>query len=240
VLAHVDRTVDVMRRVGNGSVGRLTIGFVPSASNEALPAVLRAFRRERPEVELVLRELSPDELVLSLEARETDLGFLYLPLQDDALSWRPVASESLLAAVPAGHRLAAMACIDLADLAGESFILPPDRGGSGLRAAVMAACGTAGVDPKEIEKDHWLTPSMTAIVAAGVGVALVPESERLRPRGGVAYLELGDDLPVADLGVAWREDNRSPVLQALLRAVDEVSHDSHVVSRNSQTLLDAA
>ena len=79
LLVQVDQTVSAVRRVGQGEVGRLTLGFVPSASNETLPPILSAFGERFPGVELFLREMRPDLIVRRLHDRQIDAGLLYLP-----------------------------------------------------------------------------------------------------------------------------------------------------------------
>src|SRR5215211_5157308 len=79
LLVHAEQTASVVHRVGQGEVGRLTVGFVPSAANRVLPPILRAFGERFPGVELLLREVDPDRLLGGLSDRRVDVGFLYLP-----------------------------------------------------------------------------------------------------------------------------------------------------------------
>jgi DNA-binding transcriptional LysR family regulator len=85
IFVQLDQTVRAVQRVGHGQVGRLTLGFVPSSSNEALPPILHVFRERVPGVELFLREMRPDRVVQRLHERQIDVGFLYLPLNDPSL-----------------------------------------------------------------------------------------------------------------------------------------------------------
>jgi DNA-binding transcriptional LysR family regulator len=222
VLAQLDRTVKVVRRVGNGEVGHLSVGFVPSASNRTLPPVLRAFRRGYPDVELFFQEMPPDELRRQLHERRIDIGFLFLPFDDDFLDTRTLAVEPLVAAVPSGHRLASAPHVTVADLAEEPFILPRSYAIPGYKARVMLACEQAGFVPRVVQKDVWLMQTVTGLVAADIGVALVPASEENVHREGVVYVELDGPVPTVEIGAAWRRDERTPVLDAMLAAVDEV------------------
>ena len=77
IFVQVEQTTRAVRRVGHGEVGRLTLGFVPSASNEALPPILRAFGDRFPEVELFLREMKPDRVLQRLHEGQIDVGFVY-------------------------------------------------------------------------------------------------------------------------------------------------------------------
>jgi DNA-binding transcriptional LysR family regulator len=100
LLVHAEQTASVVRRVGQGEVGRLTVGFVPSAANRVLPPILRDFGERYPGVELLLREVDPDRLLRALGDGRVDVGFLYLPFDDDSLEFRPVSREAFVAALP--------------------------------------------------------------------------------------------------------------------------------------------
>jgi len=124
VFVQVDQTVNLVRRVGYGEVGRLTLGFVPSASNEVLPPILHTFRHRYPDVELFLREMRPDRVVQRLHDKQIDVGFLYLPLDDVSLNIECVSREPLVLALAESHPLASKARVELQALAEEPFILP--------------------------------------------------------------------------------------------------------------------
>jgi DNA-binding transcriptional LysR family regulator len=222
LLGQVDRTVELVRRVGSGGVGHLSVGFVPSASNRVLPRTLDTFRRDFPDVELFLREMPPDEVRRSLHERRADVGFLMVPFDDESLSSETITSEPLVAAIPAGHALATAKPLTLAALAAEPFILPRQYSIPGYQARVQLACERAGVEPRVVQKDVWLMQTIVALVSAGIGVALVPASEPSLHREGVVVRTLEDDVPTVDIGVAWRRDDHSAALDGLLAACREV------------------
>lgn len=211
----VDQTLLGVQRIGRGEVGRLTLGFVPSASNTTLPAVLRAYRRSHPDVEIYLREMPPDDLVRAVHARGVDLGLLYLPFEDPALEVRVVTREPLIAALPDDHPLARRR-LRVADLAQEPFILPAQHRMPGLLAQVNNACRAAGFAPRAVQKDIWLVQTILALVASGIGVALVPSSVEILHRTGVAYRPLRDADSTVELGAIWRRDEVAPVLHTFL------------------------
>jgi DNA-binding transcriptional LysR family regulator len=225
LLAQLDETMDIVRRIGKGEVGHLSVGFVPSASNRTLPPVLRAFRRRRPDVELFMCEMPPDQLRTALHERRVDIGFIFLPFDDDSLEYRTLVVEPLVAAVPSGHPLTVQESVTVGDLADEPFILPRNYAIPGYKARVTLACEQAGFAPRVVQKDVWLMQTVTALVAAGIGVALVPTSERNFHRDGVAYLALDGPVPTAEIGAVWRRDEQSPILRAMLAAIDEASAD---------------
>lgn len=216
ILSQVEHTAQAVRRTGHGEVGRITLGFVPSASNEMLPEILRSFRGRFPGVELFLREMHPDQVVRSLHAGQTDVGFLYLPLEDPALNVACVSREPLVLALPRSHPLADREVVELRQVAEEPFIMPARYQMPGLYGQVTDACGDAGFAPEAVQKDVWLMQTIVGLVAGGLGVALVPSSLRNFRRKGVAYRDVSDLSPTVELGMVWRKDRQDPVLQSFL------------------------
>lgn len=221
VFVQIEQMSEMVGRVGNGEVGRLTIGFVPSASNDMLPPILRKFRDEYPDVQLYLQEMNPDWLVRGLYEGRIDVSFFYLPFEDAALAHRPVSREPLVVALPEGHPLAGEDELDLGSLAEEPFVLPAKYEMPGLHAQVMEACRQAEFVPRAVQKEIWLMQTILGLVAGGLGVALVPASLRNFLRKGVIYKTLRDLSPTVEMGVVWRRDEDAPVLHAFLGIVNK-------------------
>lgn len=222
LLVQADQTAEMVRRVGEGEVGRLTLGFVPSASNSVLPPVLSRFRERYPDVQLYLQEMNPDWLVAGLHEGRIDVSFFYLPFQDKALAHEPVSREPLVVALPTSHAMAAEDEIDLCDLADQPFVLPARYRMPGLHGQVLEACREAGFEPEAVQKEVWLMQTIVALVAGGLGVALVPASLRNLSRAGVVYKPVRGLSPAVEMGVVWRRDERNPVVDSFLKVVNEI------------------
>jgi DNA-binding transcriptional LysR family regulator len=217
VFVQLDQTVRAVQRVGHGQVGRLTLGFVPSSSNEALPPILRAFRERFPGVDLYLREMRPDRVVQQLHDRQIDVGFLYLPFDDSSLDVECITREPLVLALPEVHPLASETIVELRALADEPFVLPACyQKMPGLYGQVTEACRRAGFTPNAVQKDVWLMQTIVGLVAGGLGVALVPSSLQNIPRRGVAYKPVHGLSPTVELSVIWRHDAPGMVLKPFL------------------------
>lgn len=221
--AQMEGALRMVRRVGHGEVGRLTLGFVPSAFNEILPPFLRAFQEAFADVELLLREMNPDQLLQNLRSEKIDAAFVYLPVGDDDLNCRSVSREPLVIALPETHPLAMVESkIDARRLADEPFVLPARYQTPGLRGTVMEVCRQAGFVPKAVQREEWLMQTtIVGLVASNVGIALVPASlERNLRRTGVVYKNMRGTPPKVEMGVVWRRSDDSPVLQSFLGIVD--------------------
>ncbi len=222
VLAQLEQTARMIERVGSGQVGRLSLGFVPSATNEVLPPFLHRFQRSFPDVELFLHEMQPDQVVQRLHDKQIDVGFFYLPFDDSALDFRSVSREPLVVALPETHPLAEEPEIDLRALEREPFILPMRYQLPGLYGQVMEVCCQAGFVPRAVQKDVWLMQTIVGLVAGGTGVALVPASLRNFRRKGVVYRTVRGLSPTVEMGMVWRRGDSSAVLRAFLDVVEEV------------------
>lgn len=220
LLAERDRSVAMVRRTGTGKVGRLAVGFIPSATNGVLPTVLRHYRREFPAVELTLRELAPDALIAGVHDRSLDIAFLYRPLTDASLEHRVVEREPLVAALPTGHPLAGGGTVDVGRLADQPFVLPARHELPGLHGRIVDLCREHGFAPRVAQGDVWLVQTLVALVAAGIGIALVPASAHHLHPAGVEYLPLRSATEQLELIAAWRHETPSQVLAGFLAAVE--------------------
>ncbi len=233
VFRQVEQMVHMVQHIGHGEVGMLTLGFVPSASNSTLPTILRTFHEQFPEVRLYLKEQNPDQLVRGLEERRLDVGFLYLPYEGNLLEAQPVLRESLVAVLPLNHPLVAWPEIPLQALANDFFIIPRRYAAvPGLFTHITEACRRAGFVPK-VAQETWLMQNIIGLVAANMGVGLVPASVQNLHRAGVVYKPLQDALAQVEMGMVWRCGEVSPVLQRFLQLVNEITlsstHDTEIV-----------
>lgn len=221
ILVQVDQTIRLVRRVGQGEVGQLTLGFVPSASIGVLPPILRSFTDRFPKVELFLREMRPDRIVQRLHAKQIDAGFLFLPLEDPTLVTERVSCEPLVLALAQTHPLASKPRVELRAFAEEPFILPARHQMSGLYGQVAEACRQAGFIPNAVQKDVWAIQTIVGLVAGGIGVALVPASAQNLSRKGVIYKPVDGLSPTVELAVVWRRDDSRVVLNSFLQVARE-------------------
>ena len=215
ILGKVDESIAAVRRTGRGEAGNIGLGFTSSASFHPLvPQVIRRYRESHPLVALRLEESGTGELVEALLGERIDAAFVRSPIGEAAgIAVQSLLAEAMVAALPAGHLLAgraASAPLPLVQLAGETFILYRRPLGPGLYDAIIAACQRAGFSPRIGQEAPRMLATLS-LVAAGLGVTLVPQSmQRLRVHG-VLYrpIEAADGL-VAPLNLAYRRDESGP------------------------------
>lgn len=220
VTASVERARSEMAVVASGRAGQVSMGFIGTATYDVLPRVAHTVRRELPDVELTLRgELLSPELFADLIEGTYDLAVIRPdPVARPGLDLRPLRSERLVAVLPANHQFANRRRIDLGSLADESFVMHPSGHRSSIHEQVLRACAAAGFQPVNI-LEVAETATLVVFVAAGLGVALVPEPVRSLALAGVAYVPLRD-APHVDLALAIRVDEDSPAVREVAAIVE--------------------
>lgn len=227
ILADLQTAVAETHRAARGETGTLSIGFTSSAAFHPLvSSAVRALRLSWPDLSLRLEEGATDELTADLLAGRLDVAFLRgTTLEAAALSIAPVHREDMLLALPDDHPLAHPPGIDppkpvdLADLSAETFILYRRQSGQGLYDRIIAACQRAGFSPRVAQEAPKLASTLS-LVAAGLGLSIIPESMARLETSGIAYRRFSASAGlVAPLYLAWR---REPVRAALDHLVREV------------------
>lgn len=222
ILQRVDESAERARRLGRGEMGFFAVGFVASAAYDILPRIFREFREMLPQVELGLLELQGHEQGDALASGRIDVGLARLPTVNDAIIVETVSEETLVAALPASHPLAFYDEVAITDLRGEPFILFPESDRSRYAQLIYSLCADNGFEPLVVQKTGEVQTAVS-LVAAGIGVTLVPESVQAVHRAGIVYRPLKEPRPAVALSVAYRADEKSPVLPHFLQVVRRVA-----------------
>ena len=219
VLGAVDASVRGVRRIADGRQGLLRIAFTGTAAYTQLPRIARAVKRELPDLALEIHaDLLTPAQVAGLTDGSLDLGVLRPPTTSDAVTVRAIARVPLVLAVAVDHALAAEPVVSVADLHAEQFIHFAGAS-SVVNDAVLRSCRVAGFTPTVAHQVAG-TAVMLPLVAAELGVALVPASVRAAPLDGVVLRELADAASI-DLALAWRTDDDNPALLAVLEVLED-------------------
>lgn len=210
-------------RATDGMVyGTVSIGFSGALNHHTLSPLTRAVRQRYPGVTLSLtgRVMTRDG-VEQVERGGLDIAFVGLPIDPSPVRTRLVAREPLGIVLPVDHPLADESAVDLADAADDGFITTPDSAGSALQQVAMQACVRAGFRPRIIQEvtDPFL---ILTLVSAGVGVALMASSAAEITPVGAVFRPLRAEPTWMQHGIAWLEDNPSPVLRAVLDVAEDV------------------
>ncbi|MGK4584593.1 LysR family transcriptional regulator [Kitasatospora sp. HPMI-4] len=209
------------RAVGSGRAGRLRIGFAASLALTVLPGLLRTFRERCPDVHLDIHEMTSAPQLAALREGAIDIGLLREPPAEDAeLGFRTVLTEPFAAVLPAAHPLASRRTVPLAALADSPFVLLPRAVGPQLHDQITSLCAAAGFAPQVAQRAvEWQT--VCALVETGLGVSLAPASIRRIRLKGVAFRGIEPDDVRTRVAVAWRRNDRDPLVARLLATVSQ-------------------
>jgi DNA-binding transcriptional LysR family regulator len=219
-VALADEVADIARRTALGEVGILRLGFSSVALYTMLPAILRAFRSQFPRAVLNLMELSTEEQVRRLASGALDAGIVRLPIENvsKSLTTRSILREPLAVAMPRDHRLAKRPAVPIRALAPERFVVFPRHVAPGLYDQIMSLCSSGGFRPI-VAQEAAEIPTIISLVAAGLGIAIVPSSVQSLRHERVVYRALRPGNTMTEMAIAYERDNRSAVLRSFLQVV---------------------
>lgn len=206
-LVQAERAYEMTRRSAAGMIGTTRLGFVDSIVDGLLPLLLRRFQAANPNLDIQLQEATAPEQIQCLRNDRLDVGILVLPAMDsDNIHLEPLFEDRMVAVVPQDHALAEQASIALTDLADQPWILFAPHHGPGMHSRISMACATTGFNPRVVQRPRQMQTT-AALVAGGLGVALMPKRYARRQPGRLACRELvGPGTPVPYvLALAYRE-----------------------------------
>jgi DNA-binding transcriptional LysR family regulator len=215
ILQQAETAILTAKRAAQGKVGRLSIGFIGSATLAFLPDLIRRYKLVYPNVKLALHDLYPVELDKACDRGEIDIAItrtLSLERSKNRQS-RVLLRDPLVAVLPRSRKLKKKK-IRLADLANERFILFHRQGAPGVFDTIVGACRSQGFSPR-VENEPNSMQTILSLVEAEEGVAIVPASTSNLRSNGVQFVRLVPDLYL-DLIVAWQLGEPSVVLRTFL------------------------
>lgn len=211
---HAQRTA---QRAARGEVGKLVFGFGSTAGLSVVPQLLQRFRLSYPDVEIVLREMGTVAQKSALRTGEIDVALMYT-LPDDEFLYRELVPESLVIALPEDHPLAERDSVALKDLEHETFLLAPPTVSEVLRNAVLSECAEAGFIPTRIQ-EITTTQTGLGLVAAHIGIAIIPISSHVLSRKGVVLRPIRNSSIEVRLALFWAKQSPSQIVPNLLKCV---------------------
>jgi DNA-binding transcriptional LysR family regulator len=218
IFRQLEQAIEIGRQTSRGEVGQLVIGFVSSAAYNILPQILRNFRNNFPDVALELHELTTTEQLQHLRLGKIDIGFIRPPVDDNNFGHTIVFEEPLIVALPENHPRAIASTVSLSFLCNEQFILFPRYLAPALYDLIITLCQQTGFNPK-VSQEAIQMQTIVSLVAAGMGIAIVPESLQNLQRTGVVYKTLQQTTPKVAIAMIWRKHQISPILDNFLRQI---------------------
>jgi DNA-binding transcriptional LysR family regulator len=221
ILSHVDHAFATTKRTARGEQGRIAVGFTSSAPfHPFVPRIIRRYREAFPLVALTLEEGGTTELVEQLRNERIDAAFIRTAIANrEGLVVDALLQEPMVLALPQAHHLARRAsasnALPLKALAGETFVIYRRHSGPGLYDSILSACNTAGFSPRVGQEAPRIVSTLN-LVAAGLGISLVPESLQRMRMNGVVFRRIAGAQPKAPLYLASRRGETSSAVRRFL------------------------
>lgn len=216
LLEGADAALQAARDAAEGRMGALRVCAVPSAALHLLPRMLPEFTQRFPHIRLSLSSGSTVSILAGLQRGELDAAFLVPPASGvPGIAITTLRRERLVLAVPAGHRVAGMKQVRLSDLTDETLVTLAHSDSPGFAGEIVAACQRAGFHPRVLQESSHALISLP-LIAAGLGIAIVPAALRRIAIDNVAYVDLADesDLPLTyAMALATPAESMNPAVR---------------------------
>lgn len=217
ILERVEEARHHVQRVAAGLEGRVKIGLAGSHFLGPLPHFIGEFRAMRPHFDIVLHEMMPSDHLQALREGGVDISLTRSPLADAHLTAQRLWADPVIAALPKGHRLAGRKKLRLGELRDELFVLlRPDS--SVYAQRVFDACIAEGFVP-QVAQQVIEVPAAVNLVAAGLGVAIVPASLARARQGDVVLCRLSSGELSGDVHAMTRKGEPQPAVREFLQAL---------------------
>ncbi|WP_395408531.1 LysR family transcriptional regulator [Pseudoduganella sp. UC29_106] len=223
LLGKMRMTIDTVRQIDRGEVGRLRVGIVGSAMWGPIPSMLEEFQSKYPRVTWTIHELGPTVQYDALRAKQIDVGFWREPrldedeLKRDNLKQELCFRENVCVAVNEHHPLAKQESIELKDIADEPMLtLALDK--SSFPRYLIQCCVKAGFQPTVFQEANE-PQTLLAMVGAGLGVTLMPETTSRIGWPGVVFLPIRNP-PSANLYITYTTMDDAPVVRAFRNIIN--------------------
>lgn len=221
ILDLADSARHIVHRVSHGHSGTLRIAGIAHAFSQIFPAVIPRFTAVYPDVTIDLAETDTAEALVQLRDRTIDIACVRTGTIDDGFVLRPLEEELLAAVVPASHRLAKRARIDITELAGERFVMPNRSVSPYYHDRVISALHDAGIVATTAFEGSTIQ-SQVGFVACGLGVTLAPMSARMFRTTSVVWVPLAAPVSLTEIAAVWLRNEPPAVVANFLGIIDEI------------------
>ena len=227
ILATVEDAKRRLQDDANLAGCRLTLGAIPTIAPYLLPVLLQRFERRHAGVELTVHEDVTRNLIGAVISGELDLAVMALPFEDERLAFEQLWTESLLLALPRGHRLARKKQVNMDEIREERFLLLTEM--HCLGEQVLSYCRAHECQPHIACRSAQIA-TMQALIEQGLGVTLLPEmATRNQTKKSIVYRRLAGHCPSRTVTVIWRKHRYHSI--AAERFLDVLREYGQKVSR---------
>ncbi len=224
-LIHLDRAILRSRQASQGQIGRIMVGLTNVIANSILPEVVQVFQQRFPNVVIEMREVLVEQQISMLKTKQIDLMFQQLASFEQAdpdLVFQPILQEYFVLALPTTHRLVTQDKVTLQDLRDEPILLP-SLDIFPFYETVISRFRELGFEPTIVQTVTAAGAiTLLSLVAAGVGLSILPNHVQVLQREGVVYRPIHNSRLTRQVAAVWRQDDSSVVLHQFLQLIQEL------------------
>ncbi|MEG3128306.1 LysR family transcriptional regulator [Pantoea cypripedii] len=222
--SHYVKFRDNARSLRLGYRGQIKLGYVGSSIlDPALTLLINGYRKRKPDIDIVIEERNVHEQLTLLLTNQIDVALVRSPVpRYDHLEYLDLATRPLIAVLPRSHALAAQPRIALSQLATDPFLMQEDPPGVGLGWSALNACQQAGFVPQKIQPTRDVSVAI-GLVSMGMGVTLVPETQRSVMIPDVSYCFLQDQHATSTLTMSWQREIKNKALHDFIQFARELT-----------------
>ncbi|MDR3355396.1 MAG: LysR family transcriptional regulator [Synergistaceae bacterium] len=219
IMDELEKAREAAREAEGGAIGHISIGFAGIAFG-IIPHLIQDFRQSYPAVELSVRQICTTDQIEALRNNGIQAGILCAPVESGDIDFDVIHREDFILALSANHPLAARGeTVDIRNLSAERFVITPKKSGESYYNHIINICRHAGFDiiiGQESEEIH----TILSLVAAGIGISLVPEFAQNIQLKGVSYHSIENTSPNSiETAIAWRHGENSPIVNTFIHFV---------------------
>jgi len=222
IMASLENGIKRARLASRGETGWLSVGFIASSAYDVLPVILKEFKQRFPDVELILQEIQSSEQNQALREGRIHVSFARFPKPERGLVFEAIHREHLIVALPQSHALTKKRSLKLSDLANQPFILQPYPPSPHAENTIQIFAN-AGLTIRIVQTVAEMQTAL-GLVAAGIGVTLLPSSMQNMQIKGIEYRNLTKPAPVLEMMMGYRKNETSTVLQRFVGTVHTLNY----------------
>lgn len=222
-IANLDKEVAFTQRVAQGKEGSISIGFSGTMSFHLIPAIVKDFKKNHPGIDIRLQQLTTYNQIVGLLHGTIDVGFLVSPVSDKRIDNITILEERFVACLPKSHPLATASHeVDVSQLCDENWVMTPREAGHGYYDAVISLCKGQGFMPNVIQTAQE-QQTLVALVAAEMGVTLLPHSAIYIKNDHVAYKEINSNIKKVS-SMAWNANLLTDTARFFIQYIEDSIH----------------
>lgn len=229
ILNLIEKEIETTKRIYEGELGEVVLAFSGSVVHDLLPLIIKETKSKYPDIKLLVEQHTSSEQIKGLLNGNINVGMLVPPVNEQKLNILPIVEEGFVAVVPIGHHLSDIKReLDVKELANENFIMTPEQSGRGYFDSVISLCKSEGFYPKIVQNAQE-QQTIISLVAAELGVAVVPESSTRITNKAVSFIPIKQNHKKTT-ALAWHKESTSPGVRLFIKHIRDLIESGELLN----------